>query len=400
MFETKHASPNQILTIISTAMAFNIKYIKSYKEIFKMIYQEYHLIFTRKEVQRIPYILWGDLQDENNILLSTRYSSGIEANETKDYSLNFIEDNTIYRTIIYDDKFSFIIFTESNNFDKNQMLHSDLYPSSPNSLLELCCYHGAVNCFKLLISKFNSIITPKCLYYSFLGGNPDIIDKCLQVNIPDEECMKYAIISHNIDFVTFLMNEFELDIDLKYCIIFHNIQAFLVYLDQSKYINKFFIYSTCFCIPSLCEYFISHGAFIDAKNQSGETALHFAAKLNCIEIEEVLISHDADVNAKDNDGWSVLHSAAESNSKETAEFLISHGADVNAKDNDGWSVLHSAAESNSKETAEFLISHGADVNAKDNDGWSVLHSAAESNSKETAEFLISHGADVNAKDKN
>ncbi|EAX85334.1 hypothetical protein TVAG_022550 [Trichomonas vaginalis G3] len=175
MFETKRSSPNQILTIISTAMAFNVKYIKQYMEIFKMIYQEYHPIFTRKEIQSIPYIFWADLQDENGVLLSTRYSSEIEANKTKDYSLNFIEDNTIYRAIIYDDKFSFIIFTETDSFDKNQMLDSDFYPSSPNSLLELCCYHGSVNCFKLLISKFNSIITKKCLYYSFLGGNPDII---------------------------------------------------------------------------------------------------------------------------------------------------------------------------------------------------------------------------------
>ncbi|EAY23341.1 hypothetical protein TVAG_186490 [Trichomonas vaginalis G3] len=180
MFETKRAPPNQILTIISTAMPFNIKYIKPYKEIFKMIYTEYHPIFTRGEIQSIPYILWADLQDENGVLLSTRYSSGIEANKTKDYSLNFIEDNTIYRAIMYDDKFSFIIFTETDSFDKNQMLQSDLYPSSPNSLLELCCYHGAVNCFKLLISKFNSIITPKCLFYSFLGGNPDIINNCLK----------------------------------------------------------------------------------------------------------------------------------------------------------------------------------------------------------------------------
>ncbi|EAX90273.1 hypothetical protein TVAG_204080 [Trichomonas vaginalis G3] len=43
-----------------------------------------------------------------------------------------------------------------------------------------------------------------------------------------------------------------------------------------------------FNIPSICEYFISHGANINEKNDSGETALYSATWFNCKEIVEIL----------------------------------------------------------------------------------------------------------------
>ncbi|EAY10616.1 hypothetical protein TVAG_282160 [Trichomonas vaginalis G3] len=88
------------------------------------------------------------------------------------------------------------------------------------------------------------------------------MNECLKYQKPNEKCMEYAIITHNIDFVTFLMYEYNIKIDLNYC-----------------------------------QYNV-----------------------------EVLISHGANVNEKDNNGMTLLHYAAENNSKETAELLISHGA--------------------------------------------------------------------------
>ena len=165
------------------------------------------------------------------------------------------------------DKERFIQFTESDGFDKDQKLKSKLYPyySKGYSLLELCCYHGVVDCFKLLRTKFNSEITQRCLQFSFLGGNPEIMSECLKSQKLNKECMKYAIISHNIDFVTFLMNEYYIEIDLEFCGIYNNLEAFLVYFDKYyKYkIDHCFIKSAIFAIPSLCEYFISQGAKIN-----------------------------------------------------------------------------------------------------------------------------------------
>ncbi|EAY07749.1 hypothetical protein TVAG_118300 [Trichomonas vaginalis G3] len=105
----------------------------------------------------------------------------------------------------------FIQFIERDKFDKNQKHYNILYPNtySGYSLLELCCYHGSVDCFKLLRTKFNSDITQTYLRFSFLGRNQEIMSECLKYQTTNKECMKYAIISHNIDFVTFLMNEYK-----------------------------------------------------------------------------------------------------------------------------------------------------------------------------------------------
>ena len=119
---------------------------------------------------------------------------------------------------MYNDLERFIAFTEIDGFNQYRILTSNLYPDSDESylLLELCCYHGAVDCFKFLRTKFNSAITQKCLEFSFLGGNPEIMSECLKYQKPNKDCMKYAIISHNIDFVTFLMNEYNIEIKFLY----------------------------------------------------------------------------------------------------------------------------------------------------------------------------------------
>ncbi|EAX94342.1 ankyrin repeat protein, putative [Trichomonas vaginalis G3] len=234
---------------------------------------------------------------------------------------------------MYNDLERFIIFTERDEFDKNQELKSSLYPYSNGkySLLEICCYHGAVDCFKLLRTKFNSEITQRCLVLSFLGGNPEIMSECLKYQKPNEKCMEYAIVSHNIDFVTFLMNEYNIKINLIYCVWHHNLESFLVYWDQTNDIAACFINSARFNIPSLCEYFISNGVHINAKNKDGITALHIAAMSNSKEIVELLVSHGADVNEKDKSGHTALRIATRNNSKEIVELLISHGAKINKR---------------------------------------------------------------------
>ncbi|EAY03874.1 ankyrin repeat protein, putative [Trichomonas vaginalis G3] len=89
------------------------------------------------------------------------------------------------------------------------------------------------------------------------------------------------------------MNEYNIEIDLEYCGIFNNLESFLVYFNQTNDINI-----PLFNIPSLLEYFLSHGADINEKNKNGETALHNAARNNRKEIAELLISHGADINEK------------------------------------------------------------------------------------------------------
>ncbi|EAY11174.1 hypothetical protein TVAG_498680 [Trichomonas vaginalis G3] len=116
-------------------------------------------------------------------------------------NLDILAENTIYRAIMDNDKDRFIFHAEKEGFDKDQKIKSELLPyiDYEYSLLELCCYYGAVDCFKLLRTKFRSEITETCLEFSFLGRNHEIMSECLKYQNPNNDCMDFAIISHNID---------------------------------------------------------------------------------------------------------------------------------------------------------------------------------------------------------
>ncbi|EAY18309.1 ankyrin repeat protein, putative [Trichomonas vaginalis G3] len=303
-----------------------------------------------------------------------------------------------------DDRSSLIVFIKDDDgFDTHQMMDSDYYPDGYLSLLELCCYHGAVDCFKIFRTKFNFKITKRCLELAFIGGNPDIMSECLKVNKPYKRCMKYAIASHNIDFVCYLMNEHNIDIDLKYCCKFNNLQAFLVYLDQTNNINDCFIYSPMFNMPSLCEYLISHGADVNTTNPKNQTTLHLAAKHSNKRVVEFLISHGANINAKDSNGRIALHSAITypTFNLEIIEFLVLHGAEINAKENKyGYTPLHKSTSETMTDIAVFLIEHGADIKSTDIKGQTPLHHAVDYNNVELVKLLISKGAEIDAQDLN
>ncbi|EAX95854.1 ankyrin repeat protein, putative [Trichomonas vaginalis G3] len=392
LIDSKKYRPQDIIKDILDIIYYNNRYTKSYLYLAKLISDDYHV----NEIEDFKSIL--------NFLFYKEY--GIKLDKFDDFekckfeNLDIHTDDTIYRAIMYNDLERFIYFIENEGFHQNQILICKLYPYTGKgySLLELCCYHGAVDCFKLLRTKFKSEITQECLQFSFLGRNQEIMSECLKYQVPDNRCMKYAIISHNIDFVTFLMNEYNMPIDLDYCEWHRNIESFLVYFDQTNDLNECFIYSVSFNITSLCEHFLSLGANINEINKHGETALHYAAEKNNKEIAELLISCGANINEKNKYGETVLHYAAEKNNKEMAELLISCGANINEKNKYGETVLHYAAEKNNKEMAELLISCGANINEKNKYGETVLHYAAEKNNKEIAGLFISCGANINKKD--
>ncbi|EAX90043.1 ankyrin repeat protein, putative [Trichomonas vaginalis G3] len=171
--------------------------------------------------------------------------------------------------------------------------------------------------------------------------------------------MSYAIASHNIDFVTFLMNEYNLKIDITDCIYYKNLQAFLVYLDKLNDVNKCVVESVHFNILSLCEFFITHGGDVNGKDAEGSIALHISAKDNKIDFVNMLLSHGANVNAKNNYGSSALHYAVYSNSLEIIEALISHGAEVNIQND---YVQTPFVFATNEEIKNYLKSHGAKEN--------------------------------------
>ncbi|EAX99429.1 hypothetical protein TVAG_408390 [Trichomonas vaginalis G3] len=178
LIDSNKYPPQDMIRAILNLIVYNNHYAKSYLYLAKLISDEYHV----KEVNNVILI--------SNFLFYKEY--GIKLDKSDDFEkiksdfLDIHTENTIYRAIMNNDLERFITFTEREYFDKDQILKCDLYPYSyyGYSLLELCCYHGAVDCFKLLRSKFKSEITQTCLQFSFLGGNPDIMSECLKYQKP------------------------------------------------------------------------------------------------------------------------------------------------------------------------------------------------------------------------
>ena len=78
---------------------------------------------------------------------------------------------------------------------------------------------------------------------------------------------------------------------------------------------------------------ILRGAWIDSKNESGWTALHYAVVKNNPEMIQLLIKSDADINKKDKKrGQTPLHFAAMTEKKEAVELLLANNADPKIKD--------------------------------------------------------------------
>ena len=171
---------------------------------------------------------------------------------------------------------------------------------------------------------------------------------------------------------------------------------------------------------------------VNARDETGRTPLHWAARGIHLDVIKLLIQNGADVNARDNGNIMALHSVAARGHKEAAELLITHGSDLTAKDvtgntplsyavsgthkvivdlllnrgvkipiqgDDARLLLHTAASSGYKEFVELMLAQGVDFNLKNSSGGTLLHSAVDGGNNELVAMLLNNRHDVNAKDR-
>lgn len=112
---------------------------------------------------------------------------------------------------------------------------------------------------------------------------------------------------------------------------------------------------------------ISQGCYVDIKDKSGYTALHYAARAGHLDVCKYLLTKGADINAVTKCGEATsLHRAASVGKYEIVKFLIENRADVSRKDTDGKTVLHRAAESQNDKVIRLLLDTCPDLkNVKD-----------------------------------
>ena len=153
--------------------------------------------------------------------------------------------------------------------------------------------------------------------------------------------------------------------------------------------------------PAVIEALLLAGAHINARDWSGRTPLHWAARLNENPVPaavEALLAAGAFLHARDRTGETPLHSAAMYNENPAViEVLLGAGADIHARDRFGLTPLYNAATNENLAVTETLLAAGARINALSVHDWVPLHQAARANENPAvAEALLAAGARINA----
>ncbi|EAX93815.1 hypothetical protein TVAG_054200 [Trichomonas vaginalis G3] len=218
--------------------------------------------------------------------------------------------------------------------DLNEYGHFNL------SLIEACAYFGSVNIFFFLISNQKYAPSTKCLQYSLIGRNTDIINECLKDNKMDKDCLRDIVCSHNNEMLEFVLerNIFTYkDFDGR------NSLSTAIYEDIIKYQNlkavfllfkreKNFMVPWCAAFPQTID-ILKNEKLPDKIDFKKRNILQYACMSQNSDIFKFLFNSTdkIDVNYHDIYKMTALHYAAMYNNIDALRILISHGADINAK---------------------------------------------------------------------
>ena len=157
--------------------------------------------------------------------------------------------------------------------------------------------------------------------------------------------------------------------------------------------------------PAVITALVQAGADVNARDDSGHTPLHEAARSGIATVVRALLEEGAEVDARpfrfdpwlSTGGLTPLHNATSNPDPEVAAALLEAGADLGSRG--GWqngTTLHHAARSGNAAVAALLLEAGAHVNARTHRGLTPLHEAARW-SPDLLEVLLEAGADVHAR---
>jgi len=104
---------------------------------------------------------------------------------------------------------------------------------------------------------------------------------------------------------------------------------------------------------------------LNTKTYDGITPMILASRLAIEGMVEDLIQKDADINASDENGKSALHWAATINNVDAVKTLLAHGANRDAQDSKDETPLFLACREGSYQAAKELLDHCANRDIPD-----------------------------------
>ena len=135
---------------------------------------------------------------------------------------------------------------------------------------------------------------------------------------------------------------------------------------------------------------------VNAPEPDGTTALHWAVRLERLEVADLLIAAGADVAAANAFDVTPLALAAVNGNPALLETLLEAGADPDTMAQ-GDAVILTVARTGRADAIRTLVAHGADVNATQGAGQTPLMWAAAEGHLDAMRALLDAGADVAAR---
>ncbi|KAG6613418.1 uncharacterized protein IUM83_04519 [Phytophthora cinnamomi] len=109
-----------------------------------------------------------------------------------------------------------------------------------------------------------------------------------------------------------------------------------------------------------------------------------------LNVTKLVLRFGADVNARNQDGYSALHYAANGDAFDVARFLLDSDADANAQDQHGKTPLHHCIHEGSLLVANLLVARGADIDMKDENGETPLTLCFKRRSMNMLQIVLNH----------